>query len=311
MVLEWLISTTIQTSLLIGIVLIIRPFVLHLFGANVSYSLWLIPLLGLLLPSRLTGPQLQWDVLPVVFGVASRGALSEAFSVTNSFIAPLGCSLVWYWLFGAAVCLAIQSRQTLLLHDRVQRTAFPVESLPIGAREILREYRFEKERIFTTENESAPFVAGLIYPKIFLPLDYRERFSQRELLWVLKHELTHIERKDIWLRLVAEGIRVLFWFNPLAHFAASVFRKDQEYACDLALVGSCSPIQRYHYGKALLSSATDRHMSASLTFFGNRKERYRMLGRHRKSLYRFLLGTAICALLAVVSLSATAVVPIC
>lgn len=311
MVLDWVISTTIEMSLLTGIVLMIRPFVLRLFGANVSYSLWLIPLLGILLPSRLTRPELQWDVAPAVLTVGSRGALSEAYSVANDFIAPLGSSWAWFWLFGMAVWLAIQFHRSVLLHARVRRTAFPIGNLPDGAHGLLKKYGFEQARIFTTEHEGAPFVAGLISPKIFLPLDYRERFSDRDLSWVLRHELMHIYRKDIWLRFVAEGIRALYWFNPLAHLAASTFRKDQEYACDLAVVGSCSPIQRYHYGKALLSSVTEQHMRVSLTFFGNRKERYNMLGRHRKSSYRFLLGSGICALVGAFSLAATSVGPIC
>ena len=299
MVIDWLISSTIEMSLLTGIVLIIRPFALRLFGANVSYSLWLIPVLGILLPSSLTRPELRW------------GALSEANSVATGFVDPQGGSWTWLWLIGMAAWLAIQFYRTVLFHNRVRRTAFPVRYLPSRAHALLKEHDFKPERIFTTENEGAPFITGLISPKIFLPVDYRERFSDRELSWVLRHELTHIDRKDIWLRLVAEGIRALYWFNPIIHLAALVFRKDQEYACDLALVASCSPIQRYHYGKALLASSTDQHMRAALTFFGNRRKRYDMLGRHRRSWYRYLLGSGMSMLVGAFSLAATSVGPIC
>ena len=79
---------------------------------------------------------------------------------------------------------------------------------------LLDRFGVNPMRVFTTTLKGAPFVMGLFRAKMFLPADYPERFSAQEQRWIMIHELTHIRRGDLWLRLVAEAFRALFWFNP-------------------------------------------------------------------------------------------------
>ncbi|MGI9472461.1 MAG: M56 family metallopeptidase [Rubripirellula sp.] len=49
---------------------------------------------------------------------------------------------------------------------------------------------------------------------------------------VMLHELAHVERRDVWWQLVARGIAVVHWFNPIAWWALRQFENAAEYACD-------------------------------------------------------------------------------
>jgi len=49
---------------------------------------------------------------------------------------------------------------------------------------------------------------------------------------VLTHELAHVRRRDLWWRLAGTLACCLYWFHPLAWWAAAQQRKESEMACD-------------------------------------------------------------------------------
>ena len=58
---------------------------------------------------------------------------------------------------------------------------------------------------------------------------------------ILRHELEHYRRGDLRTTLLARGLAVLHWFNPLAWWAASRFEAQSEFLCDRASVGDDPP----------------------------------------------------------------------
>jgi WD40 repeat protein len=51
---------------------------------------------------------------------------------------------------------------------------------------------------------------------------------------ILRHELEHYRRGDLWTTLLARGLAVLHWFNPLAWRAVGRFEAQTEFLCDRA-----------------------------------------------------------------------------
>jgi beta-lactamase regulating signal transducer with metallopeptidase domain len=76
---------------------------------------------------------------------------------------------------------------------------------------------------------------GLIRPRIVLPSGAAGWPAERCDI-VLAHELAHIRRRDWLLQLIAEGIRAMYWFHPLAWTAVRRLRDESEFACDDAVL---------------------------------------------------------------------------
>ena len=69
---------------------------------------------------------------------------------------------------------------------------------------------------------------------------------------VLRHELEHWKRGDVWKSLAARLLALPHWFNPLAWLAARQFDEAAEWACDAAARGD-SPAAAAQYAQSLLT----------------------------------------------------------
>ncbi len=86
--------------------------------------------------------------------------------------------------------------------------------------------------LFTHEEVKAPFVWGMIKPRIFLPKHFFTSISPEQQIWILLHELAHIRRGDLYIAWFQRAMQVVFFFHP-AIWAANYFvDRLREYACD-------------------------------------------------------------------------------
>lgn len=90
-------------------------------------------------------------------------------------------------------------------------------------------------------------------PVILLPAA-AEEWSDERLEMVLRHELAHVRRRDLWWRLAGTLACCLFWFHPLAWWAAAQQRKESEMACDDQVLTGCSSEQ---YASELVAVARE------------------------------------------------------
>ncbi len=99
---------------------------------------------------------------------------------------------------------------------------------------------------------SVPMVAGLLRPVILMP-----RGSDAWPVWqraaALHHERAHVQRKDLWTSLIAQLTCAVYWFHPLAWAVAQQQRREQESACDDAVL--CSGFEPASYAEALIATA--------------------------------------------------------
>lgn len=68
MLIDWLYRTTLEVSLLIGLILLIRPVVRKTLGARATYWLWFLPLIRVLIPNRLSRPPTVLEGVPLPSG---------------------------------------------------------------------------------------------------------------------------------------------------------------------------------------------------------------------------------------------------
>ncbi len=90
-------------------------------------------------------------------------------------------------------------------------------------------------------------------PVILLPATADEWPAER-LEMVLDHELAHVRRRDLWWRLVGTLACCLYWFHPLAWWAAAQQRKESEMSCDDQVLRGRSA---EHYAENLVAVARE------------------------------------------------------
>jgi hypothetical protein len=154
------------------------------------------------------------------------------------------------------------------------------------------------------KEDIGPLVLGVISPKVIVPANFAERFDARQRRLMLAHEYTHLRRGDPVWNLISAAFRCLFWFNPLIHIGANVFRREQELACDDRVLAARRRSHR-SYAAALLALEQNDQTYPALTFGPHPlKERImqisrtKSLGRARRRagvLAALLLGAALAA----------------
>ena len=299
MLVEWLYRTTLEVSLLIGLVLLVRPVVRRTLGARAAYWLWFIPVIRAVLIDRPEWPRTLAEAVAVPGGELSI----TIYPSPDVWLLPSGVPWGTLWLTGAVLWVALRVTGAIRFRSLLARQSSLIE-LPEQLSAMIPSRLHRREPLyFATDAPGTPFVTGLFRPLVYLPSDFLHRFTLEEQRWVVQHELTHAARHDLWVQSLWEILRGVFWFNPIVHLAAGAMRDDQELACDQAVLSRSTNEDRYSYGRALMVGAGACLFPSLLNFFGNQKERIAMIRNHTASLRRDIAGIGLCALVGIFALT--------
>ncbi|MDO4708653.1 MAG: TonB family protein [Pseudomonadota bacterium] len=232
-VLAWLKYATFISSAATALILLLRKPLRRWLGAQAAYALWwLLPLAlaGSLLPARKLIAAETAPALLAALTIGSDSALHLSQASDDSAV------FIGLWLGGMLLMLAWlvwQQGRFLCSLGRLQR---------------------RDDGLWLAEAQAGlPALMGIFRPRIVLPLDFDVRYDAEEQRLMLLHENAHRQSFDMPGNALAAALRVLFWFNPLLHFAAARFRHDQELACD-ARVLQQQPQARRRYAGAMLKT---------------------------------------------------------
>lgn len=272
---DWLLESTLAGTAAILLVLALRRPLRRLSGAGPAYALWmLVPaaLVAVGLPAA-TEPLLPGVVRVLPGLVAPMAPASPGGAFAPSLLLPAA------WAAGALAMAAWLGSQ----QRRFLAGLGPLRRRPDGYYQSIAVH-------------GLPAVVGL-RPRIVLPGDFERRYGAAERELVLAHEVEHLRRGDLPASGLALLLRVLFWFNPLVHYAAARFRHDQELACDAAVLRRF-PTRRRDYGDAMLKTQlADQPLPLGCHWFGSHpmKERFAMLKLAPPSPRRRIAGLALVA----------------
>lgn len=123
-----------------------------------------------------------------------------------------------------------------------------------------------KENVYISDVISAPFVLGIIRPKIYLP----QGIDEQQQNYVTSHEKVHIKRGDHIIKLLAFFITCLHWFNPTVWLAFFLLERDMEMSCDEKVLRMLGTEHKKDYSYCILSLAADKKfMPKSYLSFGD------------------------------------------
>lgn len=138
---------------------------------------------------------------------------------------------------------------------------------------LCREMGMEKRpAIYFCEALPSPLCVGFFQTTVYLNSEEREPAEMR---LILKHELTHCKRKDLWFKGILLLARALHFFNPFVHGMARLAEKDMELSCDLAVMADCGMEEREVYSMAILRTVREtksKNMQMSTAFSGGKEE---------------------------------------
>jgi beta-lactamase regulating signal transducer with metallopeptidase domain len=102
---------------------------------------------------------------------------------------------------------------------------------------------------------------GIVHPTVVLQrFAYVKNAMEKELNDILRHELTHYRRKDIFYKWFVVVATSLHWFNLLMVCIRWEVGRACELSCDEAIISSISAAEKRQYGNTMLTfSATKKY----------------------------------------------------
>lgn len=200
---------------------------------------------------------------------------------------PVTTILFYGYLAGAAAFLLYQGLSYAHFRRTVRRWKRDVSRADYAAMlsDTARDLGVSAPEMIVCEAISTPAVTGLFRPTLLLP---HEGYDLNELRYILRHELCHLKRRDMLLKLVLLAANAMHWFNPVVYLMLRQADEDIELACDSAATDGLELPERAAYSRTLLAAVQSsvRALPAT-TCFGGTVERLKrritnVLGAQKK-----------------------------
>jgi beta-lactamase regulating signal transducer with metallopeptidase domain/type II secretory pathway component GspD/PulD (secretin) len=285
---HWVLRTSIQTALVVALVLLLRRIAAPVLSPRWRHALWALVLLRAMLP---TAPHSPFSMMHAVS--AARDAWSTLTSTSphpstptaarpdaTGFIiryaplpsgtpapqpsppepqssrssAPTNPWLIAFWLLGVLLLTVRLILANITFRHRCERTRQQRDErlwrLLDDCRKQMRLPRAPS--LWITDAVRAPAVTGLFRPRLLLPLNLAHDLSDAQLRLVFLHELAHVKCRDIALEWLWTAVNVMHWFNPMLWLARPRWRADRELARDAMVLSIAGAQQAESYGQMIL-----------------------------------------------------------
>lgn len=263
-----------STSILIGLVCLVRTLCRKHLSPSVVYMLWLPVLVRFLLPvnislpvsaevERLMQTPYIWmeeavkhvtarEYMETAEGFYAQGQSEEQQGVetgegkiANGVSVTVTNILSSIWMLGS-VFFGIGA---VVSNRKLRRYVKGSGKQYVRVRDILPDCDSDLP-VILCDRVSSPCLVGVFRPCILVSSDVME---QPVLLqYSLRHEMIHYKHWDhIWtfLRVL---VCIVYWWNPLVWMASSLARQDGELACDAGVIAGLETEKKREYGTVLL-----------------------------------------------------------
>jgi beta-lactamase regulating signal transducer with metallopeptidase domain len=163
------------------------------------------------------------------------------------------------WLTGVALIIGYRLLGSIQL-SRLKRgsVALADSSLESIAKELAAQMAVSAD-LRISEHCDVPCTWGLRRSVILFP-SHSSTWPSERVSAALRHELAHIQRRDYFVRWLAQIVCALYWPNPLVWLAARSLRMAQEQACDDSVV--CAGARPEDYASQLVETTRSLTLSS-------------------------------------------------
>ena len=257
------------------------PLIERRYAAKWKRLVWVIVSLRLLVPIRLSAfrPKIVIPIAPVeLSGEGTALILGQTAAAAQRHVTVLDVAAM-LWVAGILLSVAVYivsyaffrhsiAVEANALRDQTTHFALKVEAKALGLR--------HTPHILTWNNCASPMVIGVIRPLLVLP---DEKYSLEELRLIFRHELNHIKRGDMLLKILMSAAKCIHWYNPLIRIMPALADLDMELSCDDEVTQDYPDAVRKAYAEVLFSFVRRQYklragipvQAFSTQFYGGKK----------------------------------------
>lgn len=278
-----LLVCSVTMSVLALLYMAITPLLAKRYSVASRYYIWLVIVIGLIIPFR---PQFS-NVIVKVDIPSSTVVPNIQVGNGTPVIAPLEnvlpsalSTISWWqiaatvWLVGMIIFLAyhiIKHYHFLKLVAHWSKDITDEQTLTL-IQDLKSQMGLSKNiNLQVCDSIASPMMIGFVRPRILLP---KTDFAKDELCFILKHELVHYKRKDLWYKCLVLIATAIHWFNPIVYLMAKAIDIQCELSCDEKVVHGTNADIRLYYSKTIIGVVryqSKLKTSLSTNFYGGKK----------------------------------------
>ncbi len=296
---------SISTSLIILLLLLLTPLFMKRYAAKWKYWIWILIALRLVMPYNvadgasfirtLSQSMAQTEAALEKAYADSPPNLSEQRTVPRAIVIELPAQMTspiaaqaeksssgitmldlaaYGWMFGVLLFLSVHLLSYLRYKSQVAKRGVTIKDTDILLMMLALKHELHIKctvHVMKYSGAGSPMVMGFFRHVLILP---DEQYSPEELFFILKHEMVHLKRKDVCLKLLFVMANAVHWFNPLIWFMQKEAEVDMELSCDERVTQDADYATRKAYTETLLSTLSKqcaKRKLLSTQFYGEKQ----------------------------------------
>lgn len=270
-------EVSLQVSLIALVFIVFSPLLNQRYAAKWKYFVWIALAFRLVLPFPISLPSQQLvlyvptQMTAPIAANAEAGIPLQLLPKRNSPGIALFDIAAALWLIGCVLFFAIHLFSCLHYKRKLLQNGSPVHDGCILHQllQLLKELHIRRSiPVIISSKAGSPMIIGFFRPVLVLP---ETEYSREEMYFILKHELIHWKRHDIWIKLLLVTANAVHWFNPVIYILKKEAAIDMELSCDEKVIEGAAYSVRKAYTETLFSTLHKQHKkTAALTtqFYG-------------------------------------------
>lgn len=264
-----LLSLSLSASLLFVLFLCVRPLIKDKLGRRFQYYLLLIILLRFFLPFT-PSVSITGNIFNLVQSTSAyQSFFGEGEEASNTVILGdnvkignnvtlgnnrgiLSTYAFYLWLIVSSVLLIRKVTKYQSFFKYIKSTWIPIDDpdmLNILSH-ICEAKKIRKNmELYSSSLIASPLLLGIRKNYIVLP---NETLTENQLYYILIHETTHYQYKDMLYKWFMQLITCIHWFNPLIYYLEKLVNSECEFACDEWVIRDFTKEEAYEYGSTLI-----------------------------------------------------------
>ena len=279
-------TTLLQCSLSMSLVTLVymamTPILSKRYSPKWLYSVWMLVAVGWIIPFRpyfdlsflsaqtLNGSLITSQRTPMQMNIG----MTSMTSIESRTTISIWQVLIIAWIAGIILIPIYYGLRHRRFTKMISRWSEPKNDLTVL--KILNTLKSELKikapiALKVCPGITSPMLIGLFQPTVLLP---PSSIVEDEIELILKHELIHYQRHDLWYKVLVLIATSLHWYNPIVYLMAKATAVQCEISCDAQVLQGADFQRRKRYGEAIIGVVRNRakgETALTTHFYGGKK----------------------------------------